>query len=66
MTKYEYKLLEELLAKLQLEIGGNKFCIIPGHIHDGYHIGVYDSGTGRQIKSADGPTIEETVKLLNT
>lgn len=64
MTSLEYKQLEELLAKLQLEIGGWKYCIIPGHIHDGYHIGVYSSIGGKQVKTSDAATIEDAVKLL--
>lgn len=64
MTPWEYKQLEHLLAKLQGEIGGNKFCIIPYYLHDGYHIGVYSSKSGEPITSATGPTIELTVEKL--
>lgn len=64
MTSLEYKQLEELLAKLQLEIGGKKYCIIPGHIHDGYHIGIYSSNSGDVLKTADAATIEDAVKAL--
>jgi hypothetical protein len=64
MTSLEYKQLEHLLAKLQQEIGGNKFCIIPHYLHDGYHIGVYSSKSGEPITSATGHSIESTVEKL--
>lgn len=64
MTKYEYKLLEELLDKLATEIG-NKICIIPGYIQDGYHISNYSSKTGLPIKSATASTLEGAVIELN-
>ena len=64
MTSLEYKQIEHLLAKLQEEIGGNKICIIPYYINDGYHIGVFSSKTGEPIMSATGPTIESTVEKL--
>jgi hypothetical protein len=64
MTSLEYKQLELLLAKLQQEIRGNKFCIIPHYLHDGYHIGLYSSKTGEPITAATGPTIESTVEKL--
>jgi len=64
MTSLEYKQLEHLLAKLQAEIGGNKFCIIPHYLHDGYHIGVYSSKTGAPITSATDYSIEATVEKL--
>ena len=64
MTSLEYNQLEHLLAKLQQEIGGNKFCIIPHYMHDGYHIGVYSSKTGEPITSATGHSIESTVEKL--
>lgn len=63
MTKEDYRLLELLLDKLQLEIG-NKICIIPGYIQDGYHIGEYSRKSGEPINSATGPTIEATVENL--
>jgi hypothetical protein len=63
MTKEEYQQLELLLNKLESEIG-NKICIIPGYIQDGYYINNYSSKTGLQLRSATGPTIEETVKIL--
>lgn len=64
MTSLEYKQLELLLAKLQEEIGGNNFCIIPHYIHDGYYIGIYSTKTGKPITEANGPTIESTVEKL--
>jgi hypothetical protein len=64
MTSWEYKQLEHLLAKLQQEIGGNTFGIIPHYLHDGYHIGIYSSETGEPITAATGPTIESTVEKI--
>lgn len=63
MTEEEYKQLEHLLDKLQQNIRG-KICIIPGYIHDGYHIGVYSSLTGKPYKTANGATIKATIELL--
>lgn len=64
MTEADYRLLELLLDKLENKIG-NKICIIPGYIQDGYHIGVYDRKTGEATISATGATIKETVDKLN-
>lgn len=64
MSDEEYKQLETLLGKLQLEIGGDKFFILPGYVHDGYHMSVFNGLTGQQIKQATGPTIKETVNKL--
>lgn len=63
MTKEDYRLLELLLGKLATEIG-NKICIIPHYLHDGYRIGVYSSKTGEPNTAATGPTIEATVEKL--
>lgn len=63
MTEADYRLLELLLSKLEMQIG-NKICIIPGHIQDGYHIGVYKKGTGEPVTSATGATIKEVVEKL--
>jgi hypothetical protein len=63
MTNEEYKQLESLLGKLEMEVG-EKICIIPNYIHDGYHIGVYSRITGKPYKQASGPTIAETVQQL--
>lgn len=64
MTEADYRLLELLLSKLGTHIG-NKICIIPGYIQDGYHIGVYKNGTGEPVTSASGATIKEVVEKLN-
>lgn len=64
MTDADYRLLELLLGKLGTLIG-NKICILPGYIQDGYHIGVYKSETGEPITSATGATIKEVVEKLN-
>jgi len=63
MTEADFRLLELLLCKLATQLG-NKICIIPGHIQDGYHIGVYDRKTGDIKASATSPTIKETVYKL--
>lgn len=63
MTKEEYKQLEELLGKLTTELG-NKICVIPGHIHDGYYIGVYSSNSGHPLKEATAYSIEATVERI--
>ena len=64
MTKEDYRLLEILLNKLAEEVG-NKICIIPDYIQDGYHISNYSSKTGLPLKSATAATLEEAVKMLN-
>jgi len=63
MTEVDFRLLELLLCKLATQIG-NKICILPGYIQDGYHIGVYDRKTGEPKTSATGPTIKETIDKL--
>lgn len=63
MTKEDYRLLELLLDKLELEMG-NKICIIPGYIQDGYHIVVYSRTSGEPITSATSYSIEATVEKL--
>lgn len=63
MTDEDYKQLEHLLGLLENEIG-NKICIIPNHIHGGYHVGVYSGSSGKPIKDASGPTIKDTVNKL--
>jgi hypothetical protein len=62
MTKEDYRLLELLLGKLGIEIG--MFCIIPGYLHDGYNIGIFNGQSGAPVKSATGATIEATVENL--
>ena len=63
MTKEDYRLLELLLNKLAVEIG-NKVCVIPGYIQDGYHISNYSSMTGLPLKSATAATLESAVEKL--
>lgn len=63
MSKEDYRLLELLLGKLEMEIG-NMICIIPGYIQDGYHIGVYDRKSGEPHTGATGPSIESVVEKL--
>lgn len=63
MSNEEYKQLELLLDKLEAEIG-DKFSIIPRYVHDGYNIAVYSKETGMRRKQRIGPSIKETVELL--
>jgi hypothetical protein len=63
MTPEEYTQLETLLGKLQIELG-HRICILPGHVHDGYHIGIYSENSGAKRKEASGPTIESVVNQL--
>lgn len=63
MSKEEYKQLEMLLGKLEVEIGNN-ICIIPSYVHDGYYINVYSRTSGLSLKSATCHSIEATVEQL--
>lgn len=65
MSKEEYQQLETLLGKLNAELG-HKICVIPAYVHDGYYINIYSSKTGLSLKSAIGPTIENTVEQLKS
>jgi hypothetical protein len=65
MTKYEYYLLEELLGKLHLELK-HRYCIIPGHLADGYHIAIYNTKNGDVKATADAATIMDAVAAINT
>ena len=68
MTQEEYKTLEHLLEKLQIEFGKRYVMqISPGFLNDGYHIGLYDAGfcgSGKLIKQQGGSSIESVVKKL--
>jgi hypothetical protein len=63
MTTEEYVQLEALLGKLQIELG-YRICILTGHVHDGYHIGVYSETSGTKRQEASGPTIEGVANEL--
>ena len=63
MSKEEYMQLELLLGKLEIELG-NKICIIPSYVHDGYHINLYCAKTGLSLNSATSHSIESTVEQL--
>jgi hypothetical protein len=65
MTSEEYAQLEALLGKLQIELG-HRLCILTGHVHDGYHIGIYSENCGVKRQEAAGPTIESVVKQLKS
>lgn len=45
MTDKEFYELESLLGKLRTYLQ-HRYAIIPGYIHDGYNIGIYDVKTG--------------------
>ena len=62
MTKEQYQLLEFLLGELRSEIG-HSFCIIPGYLQDGPHIGAYGDD-GNIIAQDIGPDIETTTERL--
>jgi hypothetical protein len=65
MTQEEYKELESLLNKLNIEIGYDKrICIIPNYVHDGYCLGVYNSSTGHLQDEYVGATIESIVNKI--
>lgn len=70
MTQEEYKTLENLLDKLQGELGDAYILQIrPGFLIDGYHIGLYNcgfGGTGKLIKQQGGYSIESVVKKLTS
>lgn len=59
MTEQDYRLLELLLGKLQLELG-NDYCIVPNHVHDGYYMALYN-GSGERFKDLSGPTIKSCI-----
>lgn len=63
MTKEEYAQLESLIGILQTELG-HRVCILSGHVHDGYHIGIYSASSGTKRQEASGPTIEGVVNEL--
>jgi len=67
MNKIDYQHLEILLGKLQIELGHNRFCIIPSYIHDGCYIGTYKEN-GNIDEEITGVNIEDAVmklKLMN-
>lgn len=67
MTQEEYKQLESLLNKLNIEIGVDKrLCIIPNYVHDGYCLGVYNSSTGHLKDEYVGATIESIVNKIKS
>lgn len=66
MTPEDYKQLESLLGKLNLEIGADKkLVIIPNYVHDGYAIGIYNSA-GLMEDEYIGPTIESLVRKIKS
>lgn len=62
LTDLEYKNLEFLMAKLNMYLG-KRYSIIPNHLHDLAHIGIYDND-GKMIKQTNALDIKEAVELL--
>ena len=65
MDKTDFKHLEILLGKLQIELDGQRFCIIPNYIHDGCAIATYKEN-GQPDKQAIGIDIEDCLLKLKT
>jgi hypothetical protein len=66
MTAEDYKELEHLLNKLNIEIGAtNKIVLIPNYVHDGYCMGVYNS-SGQLTDEYVCATIESCVRKHNS
>jgi hypothetical protein len=66
MTAEDYKQLEHLLNKLNIEIGAtNKIVLIPNYVHDGYCMGVYNS-SGQPVEEYVCATIESCVRKHNS
>jgi hypothetical protein len=66
MDKKDYLMLEELLGKLRAEIG-NRYCIIPDHVQDGFCIAVYDNNKGNLLGHYSSYDLKSTVeKIQNT
>ena len=63
MTGEECNQLEFLLSKLQSDLN-SRICVVPGHIHDGYYIGLYSKNSGHILMEQSGPTIESVVTAL--
>jgi hypothetical protein len=42
MKDNQYKQLEKLLGKLGQKLPFARYCILHGHLQDGYHIAVYN------------------------
>lgn len=67
MTTEDYKQLESLLSKLNIEIGADKrLCILPNYVHDGYCMGVYNYSTGHLEDEYVGATIESIVRKIKS
>ena len=66
MTPEEYKQLEQLLNKLNNEIGPtNKVLIIANYVHEGYCMGIYNS-RGELTNEYVCATIESCVRKHNS
>jgi len=65
MKDHEYKLLEDLLGKLSIELGAKDFCITNGVVQDGYHIGVYNKERRTLEKQAISYDLKSCVAELS-
>lgn len=60
MNDLDYKNLESLIGKLGEEFKAN-FCLLTGHVQDGFYIGIYDT-KGNLSKELSGPDIKDIVR----
>lgn len=59
LTEIEIHFLESLLRKLQGHLE-SRYCIMPGHIQDGFYIALYDCDGERYVE-VGAPTIKELI-----
>lgn len=60
MDDLDYQNLEALISKLGYEFKAN-FCLLTGHVQDGFYIGIYDKN-GNLSKELSGPGIKDIVR----
>lgn len=60
MTSEDFAQLDQLLSKLHTYLG-SRYCIVPGFVHDGYHIGLYNS-KGDHTESFISYSLQDTAK----
>lgn len=63
MTSEDFKQLESLLGKLRGHLDA-RYCIIPGAVHDGPHLAVYDD-EGRIAYQTTAMDLETAVKNIH-
>ena len=57
-----YKQLEKQLGNLQKELGF-RFCVIVGHLHEGYNLGVYDADGDLLYQVTDASILQCKIKF---